>query len=75
MIAATVVSLRQIDKLPANARRPGQPRQSAEAAGHLPVMIAVRERCQCFAHGHAHPRNERVAGRHNRAITATIRQY
>jgi hypothetical protein len=70
MIAAPVVPFRQIDKLPANARRARQPRQFGQPVGHLPVIIVVRERRACFAHGHAHPENERAAGRYNEAITA-----
>ena len=76
MIAAPVVTLRQIDKLAANARRAGQVRQSEQPIGHLAVMVAASERPPCFANGHAHPGNERVAGRrNNRIIAAMTRQY
>jgi len=76
MIAAAVVALGEIDKLAAHARRSCVARQFAQPAGHLPVMIAVGERRPRFAHGHAHPGNERVAGRRgNRTIAAMTRQY
>jgi len=76
MIAAPVVTLRQIDKLAANARRPGLVCETAQPLGHLAVMVAAGERRPCFAHGHAHPGNERVAGRrNNRIIAAMTRQY
>jgi len=76
MIAAPVVALRQIDQLAANARRTGQVREAAQLRGHLAVMVAAGERRPCFAHGHAHPGNERVAGlRNNRIIAAMTRQY
>jgi hypothetical protein len=75
MIAAPVVPPREIDKLPASARRAGQPRQSAQPVGHLPVMIAIREHRPRLAHGRAHPGNERLADRHNRGTAATTPQY
>jgi hypothetical protein len=75
MIAAPVVPLREIDKLPANARRAGQLRQSAQPVGRLSVMIAVREHRPRLAHGNAHPGDERLAGRLNSGIAATTRQY
>ena len=76
MIAAPVVPFGEIDKLPANAWRSGQVRQSAQPLGHLAVMVAAGERRPCFAHGHAHPGNERVAGRrNNRIIAAMTRHY
>jgi hypothetical protein len=49
MIAAPVVSLRQIGKLLANARRMRQARQTAQPAGHLAVMVAVRKRGRLLA--------------------------
>jgi hypothetical protein len=44
MITAPVVSLRLIGKLLANARRMRQARQTAQPAGHLAIMVAVRKR-------------------------------
>jgi hypothetical protein len=44
MIAAPVVVLREIDQLAADARRTGEAHQFADAASHLPVMIAVGQR-------------------------------
>ena len=76
MIATPVVPFGKINQLAAHARRTGQERQSAQPLGHLPIMIAAGERRPCFAHGHAHPGNERVAGlRNNRIIAAMTRQY
>jgi hypothetical protein len=55
MIAATVVPLRQIDKLAANARRTGQVREAARLRGHLAVIVAAGKRGPRFARGQTHP--------------------
>src|SRR5436190_558003 len=41
MVAATVVTLAEIDQLAANARGTGEASQLAELLGHLPVMIVI----------------------------------
>jgi hypothetical protein len=61
MIAAPVVPFRKIDKLPANAGRPGEARQRAQPSGHLPIVIAVGKPGNDGRHAHEamlanHPR-------------------
>ena len=72
MIAAAVVAFGEIDKLPANARRAGLAGESAQPTGHLPVMIAVRERRRRFAHGQCRQETQiqKTAARDDNIVTA-----